>query len=163
MAEVIEIENIVTRDCRRVIHLMSNRELTVEDLAAFAPQPHPLPHPPFGHPPQMSTFGEGKVEIVQEAGVWHLRAEWPFRGALHLHAEGWPQVKTMVAWPFAGCVNMIEAFMQASVYFEDAFRQKPRFGFVRKLPSGVEHGREVGPLMVFEADWALDKAVVVGG
>lgn len=145
MEDLIEVENIVTRDCRRVLHLMSNRELTVEDLAEFG------------------ESAGAQAQVKREAGVWHLRAEWPYQGPLEMQAEGWPQVKTMVAWSFAGCVNMTEAFMHASNYYETAFGQAPRYGFVRSLPRGVDDGREVGPLMVFSAEWALEKAVVVGG
>lgn len=145
MDGVIEIENSVTRDCRRMVHLMSNRELTRDDLAIY------------GAP-------EGThAQIQQVAGAWHLQAEWPFFGAISIDAEGWPRAKRMVAWSFAGCVNVTEALMQASIHFEHTFGRKPQYGFLRSLPSGVEEGRETGPLMVYSAEWMLERAVVVGG
>lgn len=143
--DVIEIENIITKDCRRVIHLMSNRELTEDALASF------------GAPAGI------QAQVTKELGAWHLRAEWPYRGAIRIEAEGWPQVKVMVAWSFAGCANVTDALMQATSWYEGAFSQTPRYGFVRSMPRGVEEGREVGPLMVFAAEWMMEKCVVVGG
>lgn len=139
MAEVIVVEDVVSENCVRRLHLMSNA------------------------PIEMSLPAEATVEQTQEAGVYHLRAEWPFKGALSIEAEGWPQAKRMVAWSFDGCMNVTEALMHASVFYEHTFGRTPQYGFLRRLPSGVEEGRETGPLLVFSAEWMLEGAVVVGG
>lgn len=139
MEEVIVVEDVVSKDCVRRLHLMSNA------------------------PIEMSLPAEATVEQTQEAGVYHLRAEWPFQGALSIEAEGWPKAKRMVAWSFEGCINVTEALMHASVFYEQAFGCKPQYGFLRRLPNGVENGRETGPLLVFEAEWMLEKCAAVGG
>ena len=146
MSDIIVVEDIVTMDCRRVVHLMSNT--------------------PFTAPSPISTYEmgeEGKVEVVREAGVWHLRAEWPLKGPLEMRGEGWPVSKTLVVWSFEGCVNVTEALMHASVFYEHTFGCKPQYGFMKSLPRGVENGRETGPLLVFEAEWMLEMAVAVVG
>lgn len=147
MDEIIEVENIVTRECRRVIHLMSNRELTGEEVASF------------GVP------ADGvMMQAAQEAGVHHLRAEWPYRGLLDMQCEGWPKAKRLAVCSFAGCVSVTDALMQATRIFEDAFDCRPTHGFVRIPLPGDEALLEVGPLMVFDAEWMLEKcAAVVGG
>jgi hypothetical protein len=146
MEEVIEVENVVTRDCRRVIHLMSNGDFEEETLASYG---------------LLKLGEEAKVNATFESGVHHLRVEWAYQGPLALTVEGWKQAKTMVAWSFEGCMNVTEALMHASNMFVGLFGQKPAYGFVRRLPSGVENGRETGPLMVFEAEWMLERAVAV--
>ena len=145
MADVIVVEDIVTMDCRRVIHLMSNSELTADMLAVYG-----------------APDGTG-AQVVREAGVCHLRAEWPLKGPLEMRGEGWPVSKAMVVWSFEGCANVTEALMHASNSFVHLFGNKPAYGFVKSLPRGVENGREVGPLMVFEAEWMLEKCAAVGG
>jgi hypothetical protein len=131
-------------DCRRVIHLMSNT--------------------PFPDPSPISKYemGEGgTVAITQEAGVYHFRVDAPYQGPLAITVEGWKQAKRMVAWSFEGCMNVTEALMRASVCYEHTFGCKPQYGFLKSLPRGVENGRETGPLLVFEAEWMLERAVAV--
>lgn len=150
MGEVIVVEDVVTRDCRRVVHLMSNREFEkmalVNTLLKYGGK---------------FALENGKADVDLNAGAWHLRAEWPYKGALNIEAEGWPQAKTMVAWSFDGCINVTEALMHASIFYEQTFGCKPQYGFLRSLPRGVENGRETGPLLVFEAEWMMEKCVAV--
>jgi uncharacterized protein (DUF924 family) len=51
-------------------------------------------------------------------------------------------------------------------YFEQVKRM-PRFVFMRRLPRGVENGTPIAfrgdEMMLFEAEWALDDCVMVGG
>jgi len=42
-------------------------------------------------------------------------------------------------------------------------RQRAGFAFARKLPRDVESGCEVDGVMLFEAEWALQGCVMVGG
>lgn len=139
MSDIIVVEDVVSEDCVRRLHVMSNC------------------------PIQMDLPVDATVKETEEGGAYHLRAEWPFRGALSIEAEGWPRAKTMVAWSFDGCINVTEALMHASVFYEQMFGCKPQYGFLRRLPGGVEEGRETGPLLVFSAEWMMEKAVVVGG
>jgi hypothetical protein len=137
MEEMIIVEDVVTEDCFRRLHVMSNS------------------------PINMSLPMDAMVKESVEGGAHHFRAEWPFRGMLDIQGEGWPQAKRMAAWSFEGCANVTEALMQASVCYEQTFGCKPQYGFVQSLPRGVENGRETGPLLVFEAEWMLERAVTV--
>jgi len=51
----------------------------------------------------------------------------------------------------------------AGWYFTQT-HQRAGFAFVRKMPREVESGEwEVDGLMLFEAEWCLEKCVMVGG
>lgn len=85
-----------------------------------------------------------------------------YRGFAEVKAEEWPQAKRMVVWSFEGCKSVTDALGQAAQYFEEKMGECPRFGFVRKMP-GEDAFRDVGPLMVMEAEWMVEGAVAVGG
>jgi hypothetical protein len=55
------------------------------------------------------------------------------------------------------------AIYDAAQEFKRLFCRWPGYAFTRKLPRGIENGVEVGTVLLFEADWALGGAVMVGG
>jgi hypothetical protein len=144
MAQMIEVENIVTKDCRRVLHLMSNVEYAADVLASF------------GAPDDV------QARITQEAGVWHLRAEWPFRGPLEIVAEGWPAPKTLLVWSLQG-ERVSVAIRDAAEAFHKWMGQTPRFAFVRSLPAKAERWQDVYDVMLLDAEWMMAECVAVGG
>lgn len=158
LGEVIVVEDRVDGQCVRHVHLMSN-----------APAPHMAP--------DGRNLGG---EWVKEAGVWHLRASHPFRGALDVHgvcAAG--KFRRLVVWSLTpprpspngsprsqfgeGVYTVREALHDAAHEFERLFGGRAQFGFMRKLPRGAEHGMDVGDLTLFEAEWMLERCVAVGG
>jgi len=144
--EIIELENFVDAQCVRRIHLMSNMEFGNEAILRryYAP-----------------------VDVVvmkqKEAGVWHYRAEYPFRGVLDIHASEWVKFRRFVAWNLEGCASVRDAIKQASGEFERLFHFKPKFVFMNKLPHGVEMFQDVDGMMLLEAEWMLERCVAVGG
>lgn len=144
MDEIIELENIVSDDGMRKLHLMSNLELTVDALRKY------------------NMPVNAKIEIKKEAGISHLNASWPISGPLVINGEGWPMPKVYVVWNLALCESVKMAMYEAMKEYEDIFSEMPQYAFVRKLPRGVENGVEVGNLMLFEADWMVRKCVAVG-
>src|SRR5512140_3312306 len=119
MDDVIVVENYVDPQCMRHLHLMSN---------FFINRP---------------TAGLERGELRQEAGVWHYRATYPYRGILDVKAaciDG--KFRRLVVWSLAGSGSVREALCQAEVYFWAMFRFRPAYGFLRRLPAGVEHGQD---------------------
>lgn len=162
MNDVIVVENRVDEQCMRVIHLMSNNELCADAVKRY--------DAPVG----------AQAEVKQEAGVWHLRAAWPYRGILDIQPEGWPKFRRLIVWSLDGCVSVREAISQAIVAFWLVFKFRPGFVFMRKLPSGVENAAPLSlsatsphleehkmgggdELILLEADWMLERCVAVGG
>jgi hypothetical protein len=139
MSDVIVIENYVDPQCVRHVHVMSN-----------TPIPNPSPQ-----------WGEGSV--TQECGVWHFRAEYPYRGVLDVQAacpSG--KFRRLVVWNLQGCDSVKDALISAGVEFERLFGARASFAFMKKLPKVVEHGQDVRDLTLLEAEWMLEKCVAVG-
>ena len=62
MDDLIELENTVSADGMRVLHLISNLEISLEDLKSYD-----LP-------------ADANVEIKKEVGAFHVRASYPIQG-----------------------------------------------------------------------------------
>jgi len=143
MIEVVE-DVVSLLSCRRVVHLMSDEEMRLDDLAVF------------GAPEQGV-----EAQVKQELGVFHLRGEWAFRGAVEVRGECWPRARRMVVWPIGGRVS---AEMQAAAMeYLRVFRRWPGYAFIRQLPRGAEEGVEVDGVMLLSAEWAPPGCLVVGG
>ena len=140
MDDVIVVENRVDDQCIKHLHLMSN---------FFINRP-------------TAPLEQGVLK--QEAGVWHYRAEYPYRGVLDVQAacaDG--KFRRLVVWSLNGCGSVREAICQAEVYFWAAFRFRPAYVFMKKLPNGVENGLDVEGMILVEAEWMLERSVAVGG
>lgn len=141
MDEVIVIEDRVDAQCMRHVHLMSNIELGCTQI------PFPL----------------ARGSVTREAGVWHYRAEYPYRGALDvacIYNVG--NFRRLVVWSLDGYGSVKVALKDAWSEFYKLFGGEPAFAFMRKLPSGVENGHEVGGMILIEAEWMLERSVAVG-
>lgn len=145
---VIVVEDRLDGQCVRHVHVMANA-------------PAPLP----AASPQMAPDGRNLGgEWVKEAGVWHLRAVYPYRGVWEVdaaRAEG--KFRRLVVWSLEGCASVKVALHDAAHEFERLFGGRAQFGFMRRLPRGAEHGMDVGDLTLFEAEWMLERCVAVGG
>ncbi len=146
MNDVIIVENYVDGQCMRHVHLMSNLEIGRTILR------------PYGI---MDCIQE---QVTKEAGVWHVRAEWPYRGILDIQAKGWPKFRRVVVWNLEGCESMRHAITEAYKYFFlQAFYFRPAYVFMKKLPKGVENGHDFEDLLILETEWVPGRCVAVGG
>ncbi len=145
MDNVIELENNVTADGFRVVHLMSN---VVIDSGALQTG--------FDAPAGVN------FEARKEAGVYHLRATWPICGPIYINGEGWPMPRKFVMWHLSLVDSVKLALYEANKKYEDMFLERAEYAFIRKLPRGVENGVEVGNLMLFKAEWMVRQCVAVG-
>lgn len=141
MDEVIVIEDRVDVQCVRHVHLMSNIELPCNRI-------------PF---PRERGF------MTREAGVWHYRAEYPYRGALDVACiNNGTNYRRLVVWSLDGYDLIKPALHDAWHEYLRLFHGAPQFAFVRQLPAVVQNGYEVGGMTLIEAEWMLEKAVAVG-
>jgi hypothetical protein len=142
MEEVIVVEDRIDMQCMRHVHLMSNQEIEKDELQVY------------GIPSGVGT---------REAGAWHLRCSYPYRGMIDIPAASKNgKFRRLVAWNLDGCPSVKVALHDAAMEFERLFGGRAEFGFVRKLPKGAEHGMEVGDLILLETEWMLDRCVAVG-
>ncbi len=134
----IVVENYVDPHCHRHLHLMANSS----DALPFVE----------------------KGIITQEAGVWHLRAEYPYRGVLDVECVGnHKKFRRLVVHSLDGCGSVRDAIHAAFTFFWATFRFQPGYVFMKKLPSGVENGQDFEGMVLVEADWMLERCVAVGG
>lgn len=144
MDDVIRLENYVDAQCVRHVHLMSNVEIGRSTLRHYFPP------------------ADAKVVIGKELGVWHVRAEWPYKGILDIQAASWPKFRRLVVWNLEGCASVTEAFYNAAMEYERVlYGGKPEFAFMRKLPKGARE--EIGGMPLIECEWMLERCVAVGG
>ncbi len=158
MAEVIEIENFLDGQCVRHVHLMSNEEIGRNILR------------PYGIPATTAIIMKGET-----AGSYFVKAEWLYRGVWDVDAAcRVGKFRRLVVWNLEGYEHVREAVNHAAIYFHAMFGGDAQFGFMRKLPKGIEHGMEIsltpspspegrGELMLLEAEWMLERCVAVGG
>lgn len=140
MDTLIVVENYVDSYCIKHLHLMSN---------FFIDRP--------------TASAEGGV-LKQEAGVWHYRACYPYRGVLDIACVSTPKkFRRLVVWSMEGCGSVREAIAQAASYFWAVFKFQPGYAFIRKMPRTVESGEWLDEIVLLESDWMLNRCVAVGG
>lgn len=145
MDDIVVVEDLVDDRCMRRLHLMLNVDPTpvLTEIKTI-----------FG--------GNEKFAVEEEAGAWHVRVEYPYGGPLDIECEGWPKAKRFVLWSLTGIKSVKLALFEAANKYEEVFKQRAQYAFMRKLPRGVENGIEVGDLMLFEAEWMVRNCVAVG-
>lgn len=144
--DVIVVEDVLTAQCMRRLHLMANEEIPFSTLSSF------------------STPTTARIEWGEVAGSHWLKAEWIYRGVWDVDAacaEG--KFRRLVVWNLEGCASVKVALYEAAHEFERLFGGRAQFGFMKKLPRGAEHGMDVGDLTLLEAEWMLERCVAVGG
>lgn len=139
MAEMIIVEDVVTEDCVRKLHVMSNS------------------------PINMSLPRDATVRETVEGGAHHLRAELPFTGMLDIWPREWPKPRRFYVWRLLDGQRVSEAVRTAAEVFEQATGFAPKFAFVRTLPEKAEWGQDVHGCLLFAAEWLPMNCVAVGG
>ena len=104
-----------------------------------------------------------QVEVTKEAGVYHLRGNWRFRGVIDFQLEGWPKFRRMVVWSIDGYQNVKETIAEAEDWFNRWFGFWPERVYMRALPKEVENGQQWGLLHLFDCDWVPGRCVALGG
>lgn len=139
MDEMIIVEDVVTDDCVRKLHVMSNR------------------------PIRMALPEEAEVHDGVEAGAYHLRAEWPFFGMLDIWPPQWPKPSRFYVWRLLDGQRVNDAIRTAAEVFEQMTGFAPKFAFTRTLPEMAEWGQEVYGCLLLAAEWMPRNCVAVGG
>jgi hypothetical protein len=114
-----------------------------------------------------ASRAHAKVHCYETSALslFYGEATFPVRGALELHCEGWRKARRLAVWRLITGegyrVSEVVEFL-ADWYFVQTHR-RAGYAFMRHLPAGVENGLDVGDVTLLEAQWALDKCVLVGG
>lgn len=151
---VIVVEDTLTMQCVRRVHLMANEEISDSTLPSF------------------SIPAIAAIERGETAGSYWLRAEWVYRGAWEVNgacAAG--KFRRLVVWNLSSMfqvsgskfLSVRDGAREAAKEFERLFGFAPKYLFVRRLPRGAENCMDVQGMILLEADWMLGRCVAVGG
>jgi len=138
-ASMIIVEDIVTEDGYRKLHVMSNS------------------------PIRMSLPKDATVCETEEGGAYHLRAEWAFFGMLDIWPRYWIKPRRFYVWRLLDGQRVSEAIQTAAEVFEQAVGWAPKFAFARTLPEKAEWGQDVYGCILIAAEWLPKNCVAVGG
>ena len=136
---MIIVSDIVTEDGMRQLHVMSNE------------------------PIRMSLPNEATVQQTQEAGAYHLLAEWPFFGMLDIWPRDWPKPRRFYVWRLLDGQKVSDAVRTAAEVFEQATGWAPKYAFARPFPHRADWGQDVHGCILLEATWLPKNCIAVGG
>jgi len=136
---IIIVNDVVLEDCVRRLHVMSNS------------------------PIEMALPAGAKAERTQEAGIYHLRAEWMFWGMLDIQPREWLKPRRLLVWSLRPGERVSEAIQSAVEMWTRAVGWGPQFAWVRSLPVGAEWCQDVCGCILLEAEWIMMNCVAVGG
>ncbi len=139
MEDLIIVEDVVTEDGYRKLHVMSNR------------------------PINMSLPRDATVKESVEGGAHHLRAELPFTGMLDIWPREWPKPRRFLVWRLLEGERVSDAILSAANMYLHAVGYAPKFAFTRTLPPRAEWGQDVFGCLLFAAEWLPRNCVAVGG
>lgn len=147
------VRNRITMDGMREVKLVSDREIRERRMLRFVPG-------------AALAFAKVQCYATSALSLFHGEVTFPARGMVTIYLEGKPKARRLAVWrlmPEEGYrVSEVIEFV-ADWYFVQT-RRRAGFAFLRSLPGGVENGQVVGAdLQLFQAEWALEKCVMIGG
>lgn len=109
-------------------------------------------------------FAEVKCWDTSALSLFYGEAKYPVRGAVEICAEEWIRPRRFAAWRLMPGERASNAIHVLSEWFFAQTHHRAQYAFMRKLPKEVESGvLEVDGLVLLEAEWCLERCVLVGG
>lgn len=100
------------------------------------------------------------AEVTAVPGaVDQVSVKWPVFGPVDFGGTGY-RVRYFMVHRVYG-IGLRDCVRLAAEGWLVGARQMAQYGYVRKLPTGVEAGFEVDGVMLFEADWVMRDCVAV--
>lgn len=167
-------------DGMRQVKLVSDHAVSEARMRMFVgsgPTPSPSPN---------TSYLERGVSVhcydTAALSLFYGEVTFPVRGAVEVMAEGWIKPRRFAVWRLmqADGLRVSEVIERLADWYFAQTHRKAGYVFMRKLPVGVEDGTPFGlrplppnsesanlgednELYIFEAEWALEKCVMVGG
>jgi hypothetical protein len=155
-ADIVVIGNEMAADGVRRVHLICNTEID---------------------PAQWTRAGKARIpataemkHYLDELRMYHLEAAWRVREPMTFDFRPYGgQQRQVVVWALDAGQRISEAALEAALAFFEAFDAWPGAAWVKKWPRGLKEEEAYIPIDeshgmdLFAVDWAIDRAVVVGG
>jgi len=111
-------------------------------------------------------YAQVKCYSTTALSLFYGEVTFPMRGAVEVHCDGWKKMRRLACWRLMKedgfSVSQVIEFL-VNWYFVQTHRM-PNYAFIRKLPKPAFSGQLLaGDVMLMEAEWALEKCVMVGG
>lgn len=111
----------------------------------------------------------GTADVAKEAGVYHLRVEFPYWGMLDIQHRDWPKPRRLLVCALLRGERVSEMIEIVAERWTRAVGWEPKFAWVREFPKGAEaHEDEWGIILahgciLLAAEWMPRNCVAVGG
>lgn len=135
MNDEIVVENSLTADGQRCLHVMGNTPIGEGWLGQV----------PEGIEPQVKRY--------QDGGVNHLVINWRAREWVEYRMPAGAWRRLVLLWTLVQGVKASEQLKDACVAFALRTGRDPQFGFMRAMPRGAEEGMSVFGMMLIGAEW----------
>lgn len=148
--------NQVSVDGMRLVRVISDRVVSEACLRSMAPG-------------AAREFAEVRCWDTAALNLFYGEARWPVREMVEVKMPSSrfqvPTMRRLVAWRFmeGEGYRVSEVIEHLARWFFVQTHRRPGFAFMKRLPKGVECGEEVEGVMLLEAEWALERCVMVGG
>lgn len=145
--------NDLTQEGMRRVKVMSDRPVTEEEMRGYVAG---------------ASLGCEQIHCHDTAALslFYGEVTWPCREVVEVHLEGIERPRRLLIWKFmpGEGLRLSEVITHVAEWYFWSTHQRAGFAFVRKVPKEVESGEwEVDGVILFEAEWALQGCVMVGG
>jgi hypothetical protein len=159
------IYNHVSQDGMCEVKLVSDQPVREARMLRFIPHPQPLSRGERG----VLDYAKVNCYDTSALSLFYGEIVYPLRGAIEVTCEGWPKMRRLAAWRLMhedGFRVREVIDILAEWYFAKTMRI-PEFAFMRKLPAEICPSTTLlsaqGEIHLSQAEWAMDKCVLVGG
>jgi len=152
------VANQLSADGMKFVKVVSDREVPEAFMRKFV------------HGPTLD-YAVVKCYPTTALSLFYGEVTFPVRGVVDVKLEGMERARRLAVWRLMSqdgfTVSQVIHFLAG--WFFTQTHHRPQYAFMRKLPASVESGCEVPQgdgiedVMLFQAEWALEKCVMVGG
>lgn len=108
-------------------------------------------------------FAQVKCYDTAALSLFYGEVTYPLRGVVEVHAQLWKKPRRFAGWRLMPGERASEAIQTLDEWFFVQTHHRAAYAFMKSLPKGIESGTDVNGLELHQAEWCLDKCVLVGG
>lgn len=148
MIEVVV--NQLSADGMKFVRVISDRVVSEAFMQAVVPS-------------VAREFAQVKCYDTAALSLFYGEVTYPLRGVVEVHAELWKKPRRFAGWRLMPGERASQAIHYLDEWFFVKTHRRAEYAFMRSLPKGIESGVDVNGLELHEAEWCLEKCVLVGG
>lgn len=95
--------------------------------------------------------------------LFYGEVTYPLRGVVEVHAQLWKKPRRFAGWRLMPGERASQAIHFLDEWYFVKTHRRAAYAFMKSLPKDIESGTDVNGLELHQAEWCLDKCVLVGG